>query len=643
MQLSQLVNFIKLLRFKDVLMGGLFLIFLIWSRFYLLSVLPASIPHDEVVYASNAKAYAISGLGLMNNKPWQLKPIHPKFAELPATVMSLGFFVTENGLLATHFSSAVMSFLLPLLIGWLMWGLWKDRTLALISTAITAISPLIWQFGRLGYDPFYSVFFYVAGGAVMINAKRWHKLLSLPFFFIGFFQYQGFKLLLLPWIVMIILLELVINQSPDQLNSLNSIIKRIKQSWSWPNIIMILAAVFITGFYGLVLLPQQTASSRLNRLVFTDEKISQLVNDERRLSLNSPLTSFISNKGTLSAQYMLKKFVASFDPGLLFIKGEPNHSGFAVWTHGIFYLIDIFFIILALALFLKDRKTRLAGLVLGVFTAIFTIPNIINTTNDWYMTRNMFSYVILMLIVAWGVRAIWHKPLLRWMTISLYLLSVANFSYQYFYRYPITHLDAGTFDNRIIARYSRLSQEQGDQKVVVYTSEPDMFFLNYLIYENSLNAEKLEKVREEIEKNQQLIDRTYTSGAKPNMIFELDNLKITNECLELAAETKPVVQIWEAEHEFCTAQKFKDNPQLILQEELANLQTFQQDHLSVPAVLDSGEKYLIHGDILCQEAPLQHFVSLKNFHQLNLAVMSPTEFCSSWITDLRDLKSQDIF
>ena len=83
--------------------------FLFWSRLFLLQIIPSTIPHDELVYAAQAKSYALQGTTIDQlHFWWQLTPFDAMYAELPATLMSLGFLFSHNALIGAHFTSALM-------------------------------------------------------------------------------------------------------------------------------------------------------------------------------------------------------------------------------------------------------------------------------------------------------------------------------------------------------------------------------------------------------------------------------------------------------------------------------------------------------------------------------------------------------
>ncbi len=588
------------------ILGGITLLsFLIWSRFYQLNLLPASLTHDETIYAANAKSYLLQGRDLtQTHNPWDISPIHPLYAEWPATVMSLGFILINNPLLATHFSSALMGVIFPFIFGWLLWGLWKNKQLTVIGIVIAATNPLIWQFSRLSYDTFYSVFFYLVGGAIFVNLKGKKAWWSLPLLIIGFFQYQGLKLLLFPWIGVLFLLK---NQS------LNKVRDNVLRSTG----IIMITTVVVSLFYGLVVLPKQQTNNRLNSTIFSgSDIIAQQVDTDRRLSLVSHWNKYVSNKLTQNGWFMIDRFIDAFNPYLLFRYGEPSQSGFAIWTHGIFYLIDALMIILGISMLLGKKKTKLSGFLILFSLLIFSVPNVINTMSEWHIPRTFLAYTMLLIIISWGGLLAWQDKFWRWIVGGAYLISIIHFGYQYFYRYPVTHLDAGTWDERVVSTYA--SHISDNQLIWIYTDTPEMTFYNYLLYTNKINKNNLDKIKNTIIKNKDLTKKHYS----------LANVIVTNDCVEL---TENKVHLWKTGHSFCKDEGENDEASF------ARERQTQSQRLSIPAVLDSGETYRIYGDKTCNQYQLSSFVHLQHLDDLNLDKMNTQQFCQKWITDLRSL------
>jgi hypothetical protein len=589
-------------------LAGIFLtIFLFWSRFYQLDILPASLTHDEVIYAAQAKSYALQSTDLtQSHHPWSLKPIHPMYAEWPTTVMSLGFLINDKPLWATHFSSALMGVLTPFIFGWLLWGIWKNKQLAIIGVVIAATSPLLWQFSRLSYDTFYSVFFYLAGGAIYVNLKDKQRWWSLVLFTIGFFQYQGLKLLLVPWVGLLFLLKF-------------SSFKKAKTQLLKPAGLIVTAAVVVSLIYGFILLPSQKTNNRLSRTIFSgSETIAKQVDTDRRLSLISPWQKYTTNKFTQRGWFMVDRLIGAFNPNLLFRYGEPNTSGFAVWTHGIFYLIDAVLILLGIAAILAKKKTRWGGTLVLFSIVIFSIPDLINTMSEWHLPRTFLAYTMLLVLISWGGWFVWQNRFWRWIVSGIYLISIAHFGYQYFYRYPVTHLDAGTWDERIAATYAGLAiNAQSNTQVWIHSNTPEMTFYNYLLYENLITAESLEAIKNTVLSNQDTILKRYY----------LDSIVVTNDCVDIHQKR---ISIWQADHNFCKTVEHEMDEVSYKKQEMTRAQ-----RLSISAVLDSRETYFIYGDTICQQYQLPQFVHLQQIQDLNLKQMTQQQFCQKWITDLR--------
>lgn len=132
---------------------SLSIIFLIFSRFYLLSNIPGSLPHDELVYTSQARSFVRTGMTLDGLKPWYaLAPVHPAYAEWPTMLIAPGFLFFSDPMFAAHATSAFMGITLPLLLGLLTYFIWKEKWVSITLALLVIASPLHWQLSRVGYD-----------------------------------------------------------------------------------------------------------------------------------------------------------------------------------------------------------------------------------------------------------------------------------------------------------------------------------------------------------------------------------------------------------------------------------------------------------------------------------------------------------
>jgi len=614
-----------------MLIAGIFLVF---TRFYLLANIPGSLPHDELVYTSQARSFIHTGTRLDGLKPWYaLTPVHPAYAEWPTMLIAPGFLFFSDPMIAAHATSAFMGITLPILLGFLTYFIWREKWVSITLALLVIASPLHWQLSRVGYDAWYSYWWYVIGGLILVapflgkNARKgspqisaWFKLMACIPLTIGFFQYQGFKLLLFPWVGFIVTL-FIVNNSYKELtqliellwnkkilantNKITSLILKIIKTYL-PELLVVVFAFFLTIFYALILMPSHGVGERLKSTVFTDTSLhaefQDQVNAERRLSLSSPLDSLMSNKYVSMNTFLLKRLTGAFDLGSLFIAQNAAVSGFAVWSHGLFYWMDGIAIILGLAYLLTNPKRRISGILMLGAILVLSTPALINTQSEWYMLRMVLSYAIVLWIAAWMIKLLGSSKVLVGGFVLLYLIGVLNFSYQYFYRYPVLSLDWSNFDKRIIAEYIwRLQAKAGtNTPIMIYNSEPEAVFFALISYARS----------------NEIVDLVEKTGeAHSNTgLYRLGSITIQQSCWDgTIPENGIAIVQWSQPCEGV------ERP---------------ADWITIPAVLDSGERHAIYGDKVCTGLELQSFVHLQSANDLRLPKLTDQAFCQNWLTNL---------
>lgn len=613
---------------------GIFLvIFLLWSRFWALGTIPATLTHDEIVYAIQAKSLVLQGTTLDQVQGFfSLEPHHPMYAEWPARIMALGFLLSDQPLVATHLVSALMGVALPFIVGCLVWSLWKNRSVAVAAGSIVVFNPLLWQMSRLSYDAFYSLWFYLAAGALFVRPGWRNVLLSLPLFLIGFFQYQGFKLLLVPWVLFLLVMMVI----PQWQKHSRKHWRRTVQALKYPALAVIVACC-LTLFYATALLPKQSVESRLDSIIFFDnDTLSTIVNSERRLSLAGPFAALVSNKATAIITFVLHRVAGLFDPALLLLNSEPGKSGFSVWTHGVFYWLEWGLVIAGLTKLLHDRARRWQGIawLAGVF--ILALPALINSGSEWYLLRGLLSYTLILILAAWGLSAVWRLgKAWRIALIALYAVSIANFGYHYWYRYPVISLDWGNFDERLIARYIDLHQQHFPEiPLTVLSDEAYYVWWSYLVYSDAVTAESAEAVAQ--------VSREYLPFVSERKdTYTLGNLTFTSQCapreaeLEHATLSQPAVWLIRTQHWNCGPDDDKGHLTATTESSTNTGDLNTTPRLSFLAVLDSGERFHIFGNHLCsgETAP---FVHVQNLRDLNIETQGRDEFCAHWVKNLQN-------
>lgn len=593
---------------------------LLFTRLYKITTIPIGVHHDELMYLIQAKFIQLTGKGFQDLAPhFQLKAFHQQYAELPALFIAWGLQLAEvfQAPFPVNYklTNLLLALAVPLLLGYFAASFFKDKKLGWLTVLLAILNPWLWQISRMSFDPTFSIFFYLLGSIVMLRAKKWHKLVAIPLFFLGFYQYQGMKLLLMP-LVFLLAVYNWLDSSQVKSGSSNSdsnksilsksiskqLVEKIKQHW--PSLTLALFTLFLTCFYLVFQLPNQAAGVRVSKIVLLDpqynQQLAQAVDQDRRLSLNHPTTKFFTNKLTATALNLTKKYLAFFDPIVFFIENQPSLSPFSVWKHGLFYLIDLPLILLGLwQLATKENITKEKRQKKWIYLALILaspLPYVLSTVNDWRMFRGTLFYLLLIPLIGLGIKALWQKKhqALRLGLIVFYLLSALNFSYQYFVAYPVYSSSGLYLESQLAIEYLvRHRQHYPQQKIKFVTDEPDYDFFQYLYSHQILSKDNAKQQQKQISQGiYQHFGVEFTDSDVTPQDFEADNLLIAS------------------------IKKLEEN---------------QNSQLQIVSPLDSGAKLKIFNDQLCSQYDLSQFVDFDELVEADFKRLTDKEFCQTWI------------
>lgn len=576
-------------------------IILVYLRFWNIGMIPASLTHDEIVYAVQAKSLAVQGKTLNQRSGyWDFQPAHPMYAELPAILLTPFFKLISNPLVATRLFSGIIGVLMPLVLAWFSYGLWQNKRLAVIVAGLTIINPLQWQLSRLAYDAVFSTFFYLLGGAILLNARKrliWWSVICL---FIGFFQYQGYKLLYLPWICFLWLVVIGQKSSPAE--------RKIRKT-------AVGLAALIMPIYIFWILPYQRVDNRWSQTIFANsDYIESGVNDARRLAIDSPINRIMSNKATILFQYLLTRYVGALSPEVLLLSGEPARSGFAVWGHGWFYVLDSVLVLLGLLILSRMTSSLRTTLSLIGFMSVTVLPAIVNFGESWNLLRMYLFNTLLLLLIGWGAYQVMRWRWLKWMLLFLYIVEVGYFVAFYYLRYPILGANTSYLAERIIAEYVTRIRQGGDQTpVVVYTIDPPVMFWSYLVYSHKITKATSNEI----------------AAAEITNKYQVDNLLFTNECADVAVGGQIIIaEAWRVPCEKSQSQ-FQPAETLTYEQRLGQQKS---GAITIPSIVDNGAYFRIYNDPLCKRDDLAGFVSITDLEKFDLSKQDATEFCRTWLT-----------
>lgn len=596
--------------FAWILLG----VFALFVRTWKLDKIPTTLMHDELVYAIQAKSLAVQGTTWDQRLGWgSLKPIDPLYAELPAHWMVPFFKLGISPLLATHLPWALGGAAIPFLLAGLSYQLWRDQKLSWWVAVVATFNPVQWQYSRMSFDPLPGVACYLAGGWLFLHQKFWIKLLAIPWFLLGFFQYQGLKLILVPWVLGLILLKIFQKYSWEELRLCTKkpvpILSKIGKTFIG-ELAILGGLLVLVGWYLGVQLPSQNVGNRLNFLIWKDAAyLQQEVNVQRRLSLSSELIPLTINKGTEIVNFMVYRFFGAFELKRLFFQMDPSRDGYAAWRHGMFYLLDLPLLLFGIGYYLSEKRTRLSALIFLGLLPVVCLPAYINTMSEWYIFRCFFGYTLLTIPIGWGLRALPRTQIWQLGVSGLYLAAIVWFGMHYFYRYPVYSADFGRLFERITATYiGRITEAHPETEVVVYLeddTETRYFFAAYLLYRQLFSAKTAPEI----------------ANAVQNKQWQLGQVQFISQTGKPCYPEPKPNQVVIAKSGLAICPKLK------------NLATPTEGKtLSLPAILDSGDILRITNDPLCQSFDLKTFIHPSQLAQFSIEQLSNPDLCQDWFT-----------
>lgn len=590
----QLTKTLHLHIFIGIALGVLFL----FLRVFQLDVLPTSFAHDEIYYAAESQTIRHGMTDLTGNwRPWSLTAASSLYAELPGTVISLGQWIAPKSIAGARLSSALVGTLLPFLLGAIAYKLSAHKTTFWATVLIAGFNPWLFQFSRMSFDAILSIFFYSLGFLVLLSASKWQKLWSILPFAIGFYQYQGLKLILVPLIGSFLLYE-GIQLWQRRSKSTKKHIVSLRPLF--PTTILLVLCVLVFGSF-LLRLQKQSSASRVNDLIFfRNEQNQQQVNDQRRLSLPSPITSVMNNKFVVISTAFVQKYTSAFDISQIFARGEPFRNPFSVSTFGMFYILDLIFVVIGLGVLWKKPETKASAFLLLLWLLIAPLPVAINAIDNWLMFRA--AWFIPTLVLASGIGAAWvwrNYRLISLPVVGTYLLLVGLFGYHYWYRYPLYSAAERGFSERIMASYVDRLDDQ--QPVKILANESTFVFEAYLVYRHLITSENLPAIHQ----------------AFQNKKFVLGQTEVDTRCFN--ANDQSLVTVSEASNTPCDSS-------------VKTLPEGAKRPTTIASLIDSGAIYRIYNDPLCTQFSLRSYAKVDRRQQLNIEQLSNQEFCETYLS-----------
>jgi hypothetical protein len=566
-------------------------------RSWSISSIPAFVVSDEIQYISEARSLILSGHDLTGVwTPWSLTSSHGWYAELPGVILMPAVILFWNQpMLAAKATHIFMGAIIPLLLAGIAYSLFKNKQLSIWVLLVACFNPWFFQFSRLAFESYFSVFFYLVGIFLYLRFTDWKKLLAILPFFIGFFQYQGHKLLLLPFIAILFVYSLTAYWPYKKISFIKTI---VLEKYS---LVVLLFAILLTAIF-ILRLPSQAAGTRITQMTFMNQSaLASQVNVERRLSLSNSFEPLFVNKATVLFDDMISKYFGSFNLVYLFSGGANASDSWAVTSHGKFFALDIVLFIFGIAM-ISVKKYRSGVLLILFLLLVSPLPAVVAQGQIWATFRTAFIIPFSLIIIGlgmWWFQNIMSKKMFV-VFLGLYVLAMLPFYYDYFYRYPIYSTSDVYFYNRVVANYLKRIDGQSDTRKTLFLSdEKRHLYITLLFYNGWLNTDSYPSISDTTQKG----------------VYRYKNIEVRENCLDEKLLSEHPLLLSQRHMGYCAD---------------TDDSSFEGvNRLTIPSLVDSGEVIKIYGDTFCSQYQLNTFSAVKE-NSFNLESLSDEEFCQTF-------------
>jgi hypothetical protein len=581
--------------FQILIFIGIFLLSLI-PRIWGISQVPTGISNDELDYVINAKTFWLTRAGLTgNNTPLRITNAFPN-AELVSILLSPILGPLPFSFAAARIPVAILGAATVLLL-YLITKILIGEGPAIFVALVAILNPWNIFFSRIAYDAPFMLFFLLLGFYMLLMKQKWNFIWAVFIFILAFHTYMG-MMIVFPFFVLSVFYFSYLYHNKKYLSK------------------YLIGGLILTFFMirYLVLLPSVPGGTRTNQIMkLSDPQIIQSTDTIRRLSVINPFTKLYANKLVLYLRIFTEKYFTAFSPDFLFLKGDTTNI-FSLHSHGQFYPIDAFFIILGIVwIYGKNRRLFL---LLFSWALIAPLPSAVGT-GAYFASRSYLLQPVFIILTGCGIYAIiyfirqitstskdqihgqiWPRTCIFLILGSIYLLSFANFLSVYFYQNPIANSESYNFSSRLLARLAKSEIAKG-QSVLVISPDPKTAFKQYLFYTNNFS-----------EINAKSIIQKYQTGDYSIGLF--NSIKDPNTKIPFLTSTTIFISN-DSKYRYI-------NPEI--------------DHLTIPILADAGNVYSVYHVKTCNGYELPRFPHDIFYENLNIQDLTDKQFCSTFIIRL---------
>lgn len=223
-------------------------------------------------------------------------------------------------------------------------------------------------------------------------------------------------------------------------------------------------------------------SARYENVQILDEGAIAEIND-RRQKANMPaiVERFFYNKAIFFAEKFTTNYLNHYSPNFLFLKGGDNYQ-FNVPNHGLFYILNLPFLVYGAFKFWKNRSDKRIQLVLAWLVLSPVAASI--TRESPHTLRSIMLMTPIIIIISWGIYETF-RVINKSYVLPLYLLALCfSFaSYYKFYLVDYSKMYSFAWQYGYSQMASIVEEKYDDYEKIVITKkhgEPHIFMLFYL-------------------------------------------------------------------------------------------------------------------------------------------------------------------
>lgn len=549
-------------------------------RLLWLDRIPAAINGDELTYPITAKSVYLTGKDLSGT--WSIYdalrfryPPNQQQAELPYFLHFIVSGAMPFSLFNAHLPYALMGIGVTILLYAISTSLFGP-TIGYITGFVAAVNPWSVTMSRTGYESTPATFFYLLGVYILIKTKKWELLWSIIPFILAFYSYIATKVLFIPFVSLSVLLAYRHNN------------KKYLTQYG----IILLSTILFSIFFIIALKTSPTSTRISDIFLPSNPVVISMVNEGRKNTITSPLSSLMINKYTEYIHILGSKLLRILSPSYLFSEGDlffPLHS------LSFFYKLDFIFLFLFLLTIFGKNRYILATVILYIL--IGALPQLLHRSQDDFSIHLTMMFPVIICCIALGIYEFIvlfpkrYKFIIGGFISILYIFNTLNLFLLTIYRAP--YEDLGVFSMRVLSRYINLVKHK-NLPITVYGSTNEDHIYKYLFYTNSLSKNTIYSLIHPDSKDS----------------FNLENVNFLSCNSGIHANKINNTMIFE---EGCSP------PQL-------------NSYLSISRLKDGGQLYKIVNDVVCHGYSLKQYPAELTIHQLAVETINEQSFCETYIS-----------